>query len=170
MTKYSGQSPIGEGITFGGVRYQPNLSSFDSPKKITHPGGSGIPLSGQSSYAHRRRTSPNYGVSKGVYQSILSFYEDHRNWDNLGLFPRPFRVLGYHLAIRSIPLQSIRIWVAENSRWLGWLLFFLLKSVCFFTRHNMIIPLWRVLLSYVMTFLLFHASCACISYEFPGPP
>lgn len=86
MTKYSGQSPIGEGITFGGVRYQPNLSSFDSPKKITHPGGSGIPLSGQSSYAHRRRTSPNYGVSKGVSQSILSFYEDHRNWDNLGLF------------------------------------------------------------------------------------
>lgn len=54
MTKYSGQSPIGEGITFGGVRYQPNLSSFDSPKKITHPGGSGMKLSGQSS-----NSSPN---------------------------------------------------------------------------------------------------------------
>ena len=40
---------------------------FDSPKKITHPGGSGIPLEGQSSYAHRRRTSPNYGVSKSEH-------------------------------------------------------------------------------------------------------
>lgn len=36
-----------------------------------------------------------------------------------------------------------------------------LSSEVRITRHNMIIPLWRVLLSYVITFLLFH-------YHFPS--